>query len=404
MEIKVLSVSDVAPHKFRTLEEVETYLKGIADQVREDEALLKRFQTIFANCQSLETAAGKITIKRDGGSKSVAPTEKIDPIFIKNLRQLKTNFDVVESLQDKLDILDTIQLQVDTLFKGVASKSNVASQLKTMRSNIEKKLNQSYDFLNKVGQKHEPELFGSITDDAIQALTGKLYASGNLADHDVFVYLTTTDDAKGKTTLVFSKYLALYGLKDDTGFVYEDYYIVFTATVTPTAEMSMSVTTLTKWLIPGKFKVGHEFNSVKNLVNNVETLLDMENFSHILESVQVPVGKGDLKLTSTAISNVVVKGDVISISLKPTKSLQAVVESVTTELLATLSTKTKMRVKYKVEKLAGGKAIIHYRLIAPESDAAKQRLITSDKLQVLKDRLGFDDDDISAIVKFVNKG
>jgi len=397
MPIKVLSVNDVAVRKVRSIEEVEEMLKKIVDQVKDDDALMQRFSKLFA---SMETAAGSVTIRRSGKSSGVGGTQ-IDPIFITNLNKLKTSFDVVESLQAKLDILDNLQLQVDHLLKGEGSRVAIGKNISTARKLIEKKLDTAYNFLNTVGKKHEPEIFQTQTDEIISDITTRLYEEKVLGDHDVYVYLTTKDDDAGLTTLYFSKYLALFDLKDDTGFVYDEYYIVFTGIVSPNAELNTYCTTLSKWIVPTKFKPGHEFTNVKNGIAAVEGMLDLENFTHLVSGVPSPLSRGEINLDAKLVQNVTVKGDIIHVALKPTKQLDAVVETVTKQLMAILSAKSDVRVKKRLERQSTN-YVIHYRLLVPEDKEHRHKYVTTDKLALLKDRLGFDDDDIAKIVRLLN--
>ena len=401
------TVNDVTPHTFRSVEEIDKFLLELRDKVADDEALLQSFNKLFKITSSMETAAGQVTIQRKGGKGGATnfTGEKIDPIFIRSLKKLQTSFDVVESLQEKADIIDSLEVQVNNLFKGAKGRDGVSKNLLALRRSIESKLEKAYDFLNGLGVKHEPAIFGTITGEIIEQVVAKVTAAKAIEDHDTFIYLTTKDDANGHTSLYFTKYLMLSNFRDDTGYVYPEYYIVMTAVVSPAATMTMHITTLSKWLIPGKFKLGAAFTNAKTGMSKVETILELENFTDLLSKVPMPVDSTHLKdLPKKYVSKVEVQNDIITVYLNamPASQLDKAIADIYGALRAILLSKVKGVLRYRVDR-HGKNKVLHFSLNLPEGDEARKKMITVDKLRGLSDFLDFDDDDIRNVVRLINK-
>lgn len=399
-------VSATNEHKFRTLEELVDYMGELHTSASELTKLLQKYQILFKRQVAPETAATTFKVNRKGSVPN-ATGDKVDTFVIPNLKGIRKNFDIMQSLYDKREILDTLEVTINHNFRDAPGRAAAAKSLVAIRKSIEKKTDAAMDFLNEVAIKHCPDKFKAIVEPMIAKIVEKL--DGNFSDVDDEIYVTTQDDPDGKTTMVFTHYVGFDDLKDDTGFSHPEFWIAFTAKIDSFSRMLMWVNVLPKFVVPGKFKPGHKFTDMATGIRAVDALLELENFSDVLEKVKMPVTKEDVKTENFQakkwIKDIAVGEDTITIDFNTQvnkKNLDEAIRRVWADIRGLFAPRIKARVKYKVVPRGTQYSAI-FTLVMPETDEQSKERIDHNKLQLLKDHLGVDDSDLRKIAQMINR-
>jgi hypothetical protein len=405
-------VNDLTKTKFRSLDEVKEYLGQVFKNVQDAFKILQRYETLFASARFRLTAAGEFTFKvnTDGsktkpaaGDNTVVP--KVDKVIIPNLDELKSNFDVVETLHDKLELLDGLLEQVGVNFRGDPQFKAMESSIKKMKATIAMKIKSALTMMNKLAKKHEPTAFKKV----VELIIGKTLASfkGQFKSKKEVVYVTSEDTEYG-TTLLFTHYLDMGGFTDDDQYTHSNFYIVFTSKVDNTGNVLYFVTVLPKFSIPGKFNPGQVFTDLKTGIHALSVQLELENFSGLLEALPIPIKQLDITNFSAKafIKEHKIAGDSIVFDLLPkvkTKEQRdGVITAIMADLRGLLLPLIKANLKYHPQKLSKNWRIT-FRLTLPDPSLIKEYRADQHTLSLLQQRLGLTEDDIRKLLKFLNR-
>ncbi len=390
-------VSDISTHHFNNLEEVMEYLKELYKGVTNSYQMLQKYEHLF------EKAA--VTFKINRGAKPQSKDKVSKVAIIPNMKQLQHNFDIVEQFHDKIEILDSIETQINHNFRNDAGRAAAARNVVAMRKQIEKKVNTALKFLNRVAKKHEPDEVKTVIAEIVDNILEKI--EGQYSGFAQYIYLSTRDDEQGHTSLVFTHYLELADFKDDSEYEYPEYYIVFTSIVDPVARITKFVTVMPKFMIPGKFKLGHSFTTSVTGIHAVGAMLELENFSTVLEKTPLPVGPTDVNMKNFAakafIKDITVDDQIhVAFNSKVKRAnLNGIIEKVLSDLRGLFAPKIKARIKYRIEQI-GRSYTAHFVLVLPDSDEMKGKRIDRNKIRLLQTRLSLDDTDVKNIIRLLN--
>jgi len=230
------------------------------------------------------------------------------------------------------------------------------------------------------------------------------------------VFVTTKDElneanGQSNTLLVFTHYVQFTNLENEfQDYTYPQYNIVFTAVVNLNGQMKMYVNTLHKFRAPGTFKPGLLFSDLRTGIRNVTTLFETDGFVDMLDRQPVPFGKETVDLKRFAskalIESVDVDDNMIKVAFKRVvnaKNVKEVSHKVFADIRGLLELKMKTQIKYRIVSLGGNKFGMEFVLILPK-DIDSAKFLTIQKMEALKMRFNFDDEDLKKIVQIVNKG
>lgn len=407
----IQSLSDVAEHNFRSLEEIERYLDSLKLSVNEYDALLDQYQKQFARDEStsapiefkINVKKGELTpLKRREGQHIVI--QKYKNVRIPKIDRLRKNFGIVDDLYEKLDVLRNLESTVSLHFDKKTGAGKTLQGIRTLKKQVEQKVKVALNFLEKIGSKYEPSPFK----DFIQKVADKLSDEIQFEDYSNYVYVH--ENAQGN--LQFTHYLKLDGVKDEEDKQFPELYVVFTNLLTKvTGSKSVSssyyVNVLYEFQTPGKFEIGTAVDSVKGALLVIGSVLELElNFSSQLGVL--PLNLDDKKITKEAFS---AKKFISSVSIdersieftfvkdvKTSSQAEEIASRLYLEVKALLS-HIRAKMKVRVNKELG-----RYKAIFTLSNLAGPGQVSVDDVKPLMERLGVDEEKMKRIVRIINGG
>lgn len=401
----------VSGFNFRSEDEVQVFLEQLNEQLEKLTKNLPNLQKLFAKAE--ETAAGPITINR-GGDKTTAPspfedTIGVGKITIHNMGKLRDQFDLVVELQHKLEVLDSLEVQTQNLFRGERG-NKIPGMLKKTKQDYEKKLKLALNFLKVVAKKHEPKAFANLVKNVLNYFHESFKNKFKAAEEHIFVTPKTISGADGKEhqILVFNHYIAFADLVNEhMDYTYPQYIIVFTAMINDKGSMRMFVNTLHKFRAPGSFKPGSEFKDLKSGVNALSHLFEVDDFIDLLERQPMPISKDRMTpalfRAKDVIKNVDVKDNVIQVlfnSKVNRENIQDVAKQVLLDIRGMFEQNMKTNIRYQIIKPAKGMQFI----LTKPSNYDSSKFMTPEQIDHIQNYLGLDDDEAAKFVQLFNKG
>lgn len=404
------SLDTVTNYDFRSTEELDLYLKGLKDRADALNQSLKKYERLFSSSKAsisvpfvyplMVKAIQEIEIKR--GVKFEDEDSKVHTIKIPNIKTLQNNFDVVDELHDKIDILDSVSSQLDYMFKNAPGKAGLLRTIKQTKLSIQKKINKALLFLSKVAKGKEPTpLKNIITKTKENLVKGFKNKYTKLTEN---LYVHTTDDDKGRTTFWFSHYLTFSNLLYNEDEVYPNYYVVITGKINPVGQLVVYMNTLLHYKTPNKFNPGHVV-TLDTCIKVLDTLLSADEFIDVLHGMPIPVSRIDIdskKLSMKEfISDTVVTESTITVifNRKVTKvNYQKVLTSVLGEINSAIAPYSRNgKLKYKPIP----KGVVF--TLVPKDDNTIDTTVSLQKIKLLKSTLGLTDQEVTKIIRALYK-
>lgn len=412
------TVDKVSGYTFRSAEEVSTFLthldsklKGLTDKLL---GMQRQFAALDQRVPALSAVlAAPISIDRgDGIAKDSKRLDNkvgdVGKIVIDNIGKLKDNFQLLMEINDKLEVLDTLEAQAAHALRGENAK--ILAAIKATKTQYEKKLKSAMNFLKAVAKKHEPPKFKAMVEGVMNYFHSGFDNKFDKAEEHVFVTVKTEKGADDKDyqVLVFNHYVQFTNLKNEhIEYTYPKYIVVFTAVVDAKGQMRMYVNTLHKFRAPGTFKYGHSFSDLKGGVSSLSGLFETDDFVDLLDRQPVPMADGKVNVKNFRsieyIKDTKVENNTVFIQFngKVTKeNVQKVAIGVLADVRGLFSGYMKTQLRYKIVPPAKGMEFI---LTLP-TNVDTTKFITQEKQDLLKEHLGFDDKDMAQIIKLFNKG
>lgn len=416
-------VEKVSNFNFRSPDEVIFFVKKLMDNVKLDDEKLKEYEKLYSTISfpefskvRIEKAADVFRISRTGGPSPVKPSQidlkapalQIDDqIKVTNIKKIKDSFDIIRSLQDKLEILDTIEGQVQHVFRN--ERTPLSKSVKEAKDKVQKSLDAALKFLNKTAIKKVPKAFSERVEAIITPFINRLDKQYRNVKETSYLTLEE-EDQTGADFFVFHTYFRFQDLDNGDGYIYPEYYIVFTAVIDPKLRMRMYVNTLHKFRPPGQFKYGHSFTDLKSGKRELEALLDVDELIDALEPQKVPVGDTGIDLQKFGarqfISNVEVVNDIIKIQFNKKvtkKNVKEITIKVFQDIRGLMSTRSKSMVKYKITQSGNNTFNAEFKLTLPPSEQMTEKMLDATKIKILKEKFSFDDADIRNLMKMLHR-
>lgn len=267
----------VSATHFRSLQDVDSYLKTVKQNLDDMDGMLHAYQLQFARLQTTAAQLDFIV----GGDNRKKPTKKgdkitldrIDKVVVPDLKNLKANFGIVEELYEQVDKMDEVYNTVSVNFAGVRGVADTLESIKNMKRTAQLKLEKALQFLHTVGSKHAPNAFRSLVQDTIAFVSSSL----QFEKHETLMYAY-----EHKGNLGFAIYIKLKNLLDDKEHAFPTMFLVFTCILNPSevrnaVEPSYYVTVMRDFAPPGKFGPGKRVAHAADASNALGFLLEMEN-------------------------------------------------------------------------------------------------------------------------------
>lgn len=416
---KLLSSTEIADSRFRSLAEVEQYLDFVKAKIDDEDRLLRHLEIRFS--RKTETAAPiTFTVQRDGGpnpgrSSGVKSPEidsmKLDKVVVPDLNDLRQNFAIAHEIQEQIDNLDVLESNLSVNFRDVRGVNDTISSVKKMRAGLQTKLDRALKFLNNIGTKYAPEPFKEVVQDICSQLNDELTYS----DFNVFGYATQAKPQPGKETgpLVFTTYVQLKNLEEDDGHQYAEFYIVFTNHLLPdpTSKGHMVsrffVTVMPSFAVPGRFSPGRRFKTAKEGLSEIGHLLSLENISNAIGTVPHNISKEKFDKnnfrSSDLVSDIEVDHDSITFVFKKNVNVDQV-KSAGNQLFVDVKNMFKSQIgsaqlKFRLLRDVSGR---QYKLRFTLATPAKPHQVDIHNLDWLKSEFKLSDDKLRRVVNILN--
>ncbi len=284
---------------FRYTSDAQKFIDDMNKELKESDQLLKKHQKLLATyltsvTEKVQTKLSAATTIFDVSSTDVKDQQKvlrklkykIDPnlekIVVPNMKKLEKQYNLAEDFYAKLKAVETAETQVQMSFakhKGPEYEALMA-QFATLKTKIQDSLKDCLQFLSDVAQKHVPKEFQEYID----MVTAMVNEHVICRDSQSFMYVSV--DPEGN--LVFTSYLMLQHVANDEGDVAPHLYVSIQWVISkdPTIHVELSH----EYEVPNKLLgQGDKVSSVKEAVNAIATLLELENYSSALGVVPLAI-------------------------------------------------------------------------------------------------------------------
>ncbi len=404
------STTDVANFNFRSLDEIQQFLKGASAKVKD---FGKQLDLLERNFEAAAIRGKIFEVDRNGTSdkkKEYKPgsVAKDKPKFVFDVAKLEKAFKIVDEIHDKVEAMDSVINTISLNFKGTTGAPKLIADAKKIRSAFQDELNKAYRFLTTTATKNEPEKFAKIVvyimEDVLKTF------SGDFESYKQTVYVVPY--TKGDRDLVlFSRYVEFTDFRNDDGTVYPKVYLVFNCLMDDTGNQEYSVNSFRDFAPPGRLTRGAEFTNKET--GRIKAYIELEhhNFATMIERLPMPIEKQELQkikwgvrddwIKSTEVSDNVIK---VKFTSKVTKANKdEAVNQIFVDLKTFFSNRIKANVAskpYNIGKLWG----VEYILTPPANRAAqKQVRIDAHSLKYLENKLGMSERQAVGLVKYLNQ-
>ena len=236
------------------------------------------------------------------------------------------------------------------------------------------------------------------------------YVSPSLSfdDHKASFYCTETSFGGTEDALVFTIYLELKNLKDETGEVFPKFYLVFTCTLQGAASGHVmpiyQVTVMHNFVTPGKFSPGKEVTSPGEAANQIGLLLDLENINTAVGIKPHGVDPKSIKKENLRVGQMVYKVTVepstfifdLIKGLDKTQASQTGI-ALFQDMKGILAHIKKAQLRQKTS-LISGRYQIRFTLV----NLAEKDELSIDDLDFLSDHFDLSEEKIRKIVRVIN--
>lgn len=401
------STTDVANFNFRSLEEVQQFLKGITDKSKD---FGKQLTELEKNFEEAALKGGRFTIDPGAKKDKYKPgsVKKNKPNFVFDVAKLEKAFGVVDEIHDKVEALDAVINNLTLNFKGTTGAPKLISDAKKLRATLQAQLDKAYRFLTDTATKNEPEKFVKIVTTILDDVLSTF--SEDYEKYKQTVYVVPYNK-NGEDMVLFSRYVEFTNFTNDDGTVYPKVYLVFNCLMDSTGTQSYSVNSFREFSPPGKVTRGADFTNAET--GRIKAYIELEhhNFSAMIERLPVPAEEHELKAVNWGVPKDWIKSVKVSenvIDFVFTSKVNASnKEKALSQIMVDLKTFFSSRIKaniapkpYKLARTFGAEFI----LTLPDNNAAKRQMrADAHSLNYLQNKLGLSDKQAVGLVKYLNQ-
>lgn len=287
----IVAVTAASPATNTSLRSVMDYvrlIRNIGDEVDDLASLFQAHKRALAG-------GGTTTLILEGESPEDqpknsprSPSAKRLELIVPNLKKLEKNYEVVAQLHVKLEELRMIEADLQVRFSTdeelAPSAARAIKELKVIENKLMTTLSGAYKFLQQIAQSTLPTSCAIFVDQLASAVSKSLDYRSATPYVYVFPY---------NSTLVFSHYLHLQRLTDESGKEFPELFVVSSFELTGVTEKGAGLrpkiylTTLNKFQAPGTFPLGKEVADIKTAVKILSALLDLDNFENSFNRIPI---------------------------------------------------------------------------------------------------------------------
>lgn len=392
---------------FPTWEALRKYLNQLNKEIDEEGQFIKK-QNELLSSRYLSTAAGDVfrfDVPSTPGKIIKAPDLSKAPINIstKSLKELKSQYALVEELNRKYRVLEDTLVQIKMNFKDKRDAKDVENSVRVMQQKIQSQLKTIFTFLNKLATEHVPKSFLKYVEAVSGAIKDNIYHS-RAANH---LYISIDDDGR----IVFTDYLLMQEAINAEGQLIPVLYIVIQS-VAPVSDDDKIAGTYVYLL--HEFEApqhlldsgdGLRVRNISNAISAVNKLLELEDFATALGVL--PFGPNiDQKVSLDLFSFKDVMDDVkVSDEGMVFVFKQGTTKEIVSKAAAQLLPEVKsMFKKFRAQlRMAlgheGNKPTLEFKLL----NVAGPRDLSVYDVEWLKDKFGLSNNDIRKIITILER-
>lgn len=219
-------------------------------------------------------------------------------VLIKQYSALKKSRNAaLKNVEDHLELvsesLNNALLSLESVSKAV-EKQHAPKELKSLAKKL---ANHLAGNLRKVETIQSTEKENKKRKPKSETLNPKQY------DHIDGPRLFVAESQDGR--VLFHYYIVINGLVGANSYEFPEYYVVLTGAVSDTGVMRMYVTTMEEFGIPGKFNLGRQIYSIKDLLRTTLIMLAADRVISNIERKPLAVDKDQTNVRISSIPEVV---------------------------------------------------------------------------------------------------
>ncbi len=336
---------------------------------------------------------GKVNISQPTVTPVNAVLEKFRPPKLSNVTQ---HTDVINELHDRSLELDSIEALLIQGFAGSRGQPAALKAIRTLKKSVDSLLQNAFTSLAKVAESSLPKevraLGDAVTEFLINNLDEKTY--DNMTET---AYVVRTSENLWHYTI----YVGIEGLKNEQGYVFDDYNVVLSAMIDQHKKVHYYLTTLADFRLPGKFPLGKEIKNAGEIKTVLSIMLRHNDVINVLDKHPMPVSPAKSKSFTKipGVADATVEDDILILKLTKKNTPPTAVAEIVKQVIPML----KLLVGNKSRKLdiiwkpiAPGKVhSLHFILASVLKGAVTG--ISAEKLRDLQHALDLTDTEIEDI-------
>lgn len=402
-ELKVLATkksSDVTNYDFRSLQEIQTYIKNIGDEINTLWTKWLSNKKVLATHSKIVTATRIIDL--------TPPTSQAKSVkFIPpDLKKLSAAFNIIDELQEKVESLDAVINTLQIQFRGTKGIAPAVKTVTDLRKATKKKLDDAYKTLKEIAKSHQPESFAIICDNIVSYISTMF--KNDYESYDQVSYMIP--DPHDESQIIINRYVHFKNFISDNEFVHPNYYVVFSCVINlKRSSKSMYVNTFSTFVAPGRFHLGAPITDKTYGIEVTLNLLASDNFKALTERQAItPSMLSKLNWNeSPVVKEVNVEESVITVVFKQRvaqKEMDDVANLVRRDLLTNLRTVfPKMKVVNKRPyTYKGSYKAMDFAITIPSDRDIRSVKIDARRAKILQDHLNLNDKQVLQLLKSIS--
>jgi hypothetical protein len=369
--------------KARSLNDVMAIVDDISEDIKQASGLISKLTS------SLSAELVINTSKR--------PTAKVAPSKVRvsispDIKELRKHNEVIDRLYNNAVELDSAESLVKQAFVGNKKQKAALAAIAALKEEVDTSLNDAFDSLDAIAQKHIPKKAQSLAD----SLTTHLINTLRSTSYKNIFRQTFVTVNKTNGWIEFSQYIGLERLKGKSGFIFDQYFFVLTSVVTKTGLMRSYLNSFPDFKVPGKYPLGKEVETTKDVYTHMRMLLAHNEFQVEHDKLPMPF-EGDFAENTgmssiRGVDSVKVNEDSLVVTLNSSVKTPAAIQRIVIEIQARLGSilgSGHGKAFTYSQKTSGGRKVLTFILI--NAKGSKKRNMNLAKLAEVSEVLGLND-------------
>lgn len=324
-----------------------------------------------------------------------------------NAATLSKHADMLHKLHGNEVDLNAAEGMLLHSFAGSAAQKKVLASIKELKKATRAGLDKAFSILNNIGINHMPVEMTTVVAEVSKFITENIGATSYTALHDDMDYVVPADTTEFKNDeFQFCHYTQLKNLKNDKGFVFEDFFFILTGIVNKAGVMRFYLSAFPNFIAPGHYPIGKSVANVSEIDKRLHFLMLRNDIATAFEARPLGLSEKDLKAKGftgiPGVATTIVNKDTLTVKL--VKGLTAdQIKNVVTTVMPLLSFHAGGRSSLVTNKprFASGFTYIDFKLVPKVAHKGDQQkaIIDEAKLNELQDALGLSQEQLIAVKK-----